>query len=187
MLVIKALGLRDYGVKNWTRFVLLWGGLQVNFMTYFLCCRILLLKETPGMSLVGSSLWTTFTTSSLRLIVDRYVFQSFLDDKSTLWNKLVPRKINVFVWSALHNKLLVFQSSISVEGILTPPLHLPHQFFTLSLSLSLSSAISPIWNPCSTYHSTPPPHWPFKKRKKDERERQKREKNTKKELPPRGG
>ncbi|GJW29491.1 RNA-directed DNA polymerase, eukaryota, reverse transcriptase zinc-binding domain protein [Tanacetum coccineum] len=48
-----------------------------------------------------------FTVKELSRLIEEKILMSVNGDHETLWNKLVPKKVNIFVWRALRGRLPV--------------------------------------------------------------------------------
>ncbi|GKD70773.1 hypothetical protein Tco_1324863 [Tanacetum coccineum] len=46
-----------------------------------------------------------FTVKEITRLIEEKILLSDNDDQETLWNKLVPKKVNIFIWRALRGRL----------------------------------------------------------------------------------
>ncbi|GJX28635.1 reverse transcriptase domain, reverse transcriptase zinc-binding domain protein [Tanacetum coccineum] len=65
-----------------------------------------------------------FTVKELSRLIEEKILLSNNGDQETLWNKLVPKKVNIFVWRALRERLLVRveldRRGIDLDSVLCP-------------------------------------------------------------------
>ncbi|GKD52396.1 reverse transcriptase domain, reverse transcriptase zinc-binding domain protein, partial [Tanacetum coccineum] len=65
-----------------------------------------------------------FTVKVLSRLIEEKILLSNNGDQETLWNKLVPKKVNIFVWRALRERLLVRveldRRGIDLDSVLCP-------------------------------------------------------------------
>ncbi|GKD33802.1 RNA-directed DNA polymerase, eukaryota, reverse transcriptase zinc-binding domain protein, partial [Tanacetum coccineum] len=65
-----------------------------------------------------------FTVKELARSVEEKILHMESGGQETLWNKLVPKKVNIFVWRALKGRLLVRvehdRRGIDLDSVLCP-------------------------------------------------------------------
>ena len=65
-----------------------------------------------------------FTVKELTRLVDERILNVDYSGQDTLWNKWVPKKVNIFIWRALRGRLPVREEldkrGIDLDSILCP-------------------------------------------------------------------
>lgn len=66
----------------------------------------------------------SFSVKTLLDIVEKKILATPQDEQATIWNNFVPKKVNIFVWRALKNRIpvkeLIDKKGIELDSLLCP-------------------------------------------------------------------
>ncbi|GJS36749.1 RNA-directed DNA polymerase, eukaryota, reverse transcriptase zinc-binding domain protein [Tanacetum coccineum] len=95
-----------------------------------------------------------FTVKELSRLIEEKILMSANGDQETLWNKLVPKKVNIFVWRPLRGRLSVRveldRRGLDLDSVLCPSCNnvvetCAHCLITCDLAMSVWDKIFKWW------------------------------------------
>nr|GFC98229.1 reverse transcriptase domain, reverse transcriptase zinc-binding domain protein [Tanacetum cinerariifolium] len=89
-----------------------------------------------------------FTVKDLSRLIEDKMLRSDNGDQETIWNKLVPKKVNIFVWRALRERLSVRveldSRGIDLDSVICPSCN--DSIETCAQSLITCDLSMSVWN-----------------------------------------